>query len=141
MAVILEPNLTPAPTSESSERSFGALFAGVFVLVGAWPLIAGSDPRWWAFGVALAFALAAIIRPSILRPLNRAWLALGRLMHRVVSPLVMSAVFFLCVTPIAWIMRLRGKDILSLARRPDLATYWIKREPSPPASETMKNQF
>jgi len=141
MAVVLEPNLTPAPASESSERNFGALFAGVFVLVGGWPLIAGSDPRWWAFGVALAFALAAVIRPSILRPLNRAWLALGRLMHRVISPLVMTAIFFLCVTPIAWIMRLRGKDMLSLARRPDLATYWITREPSAPASETMKNQF
>ena len=141
MAVVLEPKLTPAPASESSERNFGVLFAGVFVLVGAWPLITGSDPRWWSFGVALAFALAAVIRPSILRPLNRAWLALGRLMHRVVSPLVMSAIFFLCVTPTAWIMRLRGKDILSLARRPDLATYWITREPPLPASETMKNQF
>ena len=42
MAVVLEPNLTPAPASESSERNFGALFAGVFVLVGGWPLIAGS---------------------------------------------------------------------------------------------------
>src|SRR5262249_24745556 len=115
MAVVLEPNLAPAPASEGSERNFGALFAVVFVLVGAWPLIAGSGPRWWAFGVALAFALAAVIRPSILQPLNRAWLALGRLMHRVVSPLVMSAIFFLCVTPIAWIMRLRGNDILSLA--------------------------
>jgi len=141
MAVVLEPNLTSAPPPESSDRNFGFLFAGVFALAGAWPLIVGSDPRWWAFGVALAFALAAVIRPSILRPLNRVWLALGRLMHRVMSPLVMMAIFFLCVTPIAWIMRLRGKDVLSLARRPDLATYWITREPSPPASETMKKQF
>src|SRR5262249_39286887 len=141
MAVVLEPNLTPAPASEGSERNFGALFAAVFVLVGAWPLVARSEPRVWAFGVALAFALAAAIRPTILRPLNRAWLALGRLMHCMISPLVMVAIFFLCVTPIAWIMRLRGKDMLSLARGPDLATYWITREPSRPASETMKNQF
>jgi hypothetical protein len=141
MAAVLEPNLTPTPPSESSERSFGFVFAAVFVLVGGWPLIAGSGPRWWAFGMALAFALAAVVRPGILRRLNRAWLALGHLMQRVVSPLVMSAIFFLCVTPIAWIMHLRGKDVLSLARRPDLSTYWITREPSPPASETMKNQF
>src|SRR5215469_10573026 len=138
MAVVLEPNLPPAPISESSERNFGALFAGAFVLVGVWPLIAGSEPRWWAFGVALAFALAAVIRPSILRPLNRAWLALGRLMHRLISPLVMMAIFFLCVTPIAWIMRLRGKDILSLAFRPDLSSYWIERQHSPAEPESMK---
>ena len=35
-------------------------------------------------------------------------------------------------------MRLRGKDVLSLARRPDLSSYWIAREPAPPATETMK---
>ncbi len=58
--------------------------------------------------------VALVLRPQILHPLNRAWLALGRLLHRVVSPLVMGAIFFLCVTPTAWIMRLRGKDVLSL---------------------------
>jgi hypothetical protein len=53
----------------------------------------------------------------------------------------MGAIFFLCLTPIAWIMRLRGKDLLSLSRRPDLSSYWIPRQPSPPAVETMKQQF
>jgi len=53
----------------------------------------------------------------------------------------MGTVFFLCVTPVAWIMRLRGKDVLSLARRPDLSSYWITREPSSPPTETMKRQF
>jgi hypothetical protein len=38
--------------------------------------------------------------------------------------------------------RLRGKDVLSLRRRPDLKSYWIRREAgSQPAPETMKNQF
>jgi hypothetical protein len=68
-------------------------------------------------------------------------LALGRLLHRVVSPIIMGVIFFVCVTPIAWIMRLRGKDVLSLGRRDDLSSYWITREPQPPASETMKRQF
>jgi hypothetical protein len=39
-------------------------------------------------------------------------------------------------------MRLRGRDHLSLKRRPDLKSYWIRREAeSQPAPETMKNQF
>jgi hypothetical protein len=48
-------------------------------------------------------------------------------------------VLFLSVTPVAWIMRLRGKDVLSLKRRPDLTSYWIAREPPPAAA--MKRQF
>ena len=141
MANVLEPSLARGPGPESSDRSFGLVFAAVFSVVGGVPLLRLEQPRWWAFGVAALFALLAVLWPDLLHPLNRAWLALGRLLHRVVSPLVMSAVFFLCVTPVAWIMRLRGKDVLSLARRPDLPSYWIAREPSPPPSETMKRQF
>ena len=73
--------------------------------------------------------------------MNRAWLALGLLLHKVVSPLVMGVIFFLCVTPTAWIMRLRGKDVLSLSRRSDLSSYWIVRERQPPDPDTMKRQF
>jgi hypothetical protein len=53
----------------------------------------------------------------------------------------MGAIFFFVVTPTAWIMRLRGKDVLSLERSSDLSSYWITREPQPPAGETMKRQF
>jgi hypothetical protein len=141
VATVLEPSLARGPEPESSDRGFGFVFAAVFVIIGCWPLIHLDAPRWWALGIAAAFAAFAFVRPHILRPFNRAWLALGRLLHRVMSPLIMGAIFFLCVTPIAWIMRLRGKDVLSLSRRPDLTSYWIPREPSPPAAETMKRQF
>jgi hypothetical protein len=53
----------------------------------------------------------------------------------------LSIVYFLSVLPTAWIMRWRGNDLLSLKRRSDLKSYWIDREPSPPASQSMKNQY
>ena len=139
MATVLETRVDRGPAPESSDRSFGVVFAGVFALIACWPLWSAQSPRWWALGLAAAFAVAAVIRPQILRPLNRAWLALGRLLHLVVSPLVMGAIFFLCVTPIGWVMRRRGKDVLSLARRSDLSSYWITRDRAEPQS--MKNQF
>jgi len=137
MATVLEPNLDP----ESSDRSFGFVFAVAFTVIACAPLLHWNSPRWWALGVAVAFAAAALVRPQILSPLNRVWLAFGRLMHRVVSPLVMGLVFFLCVTPTAWIMRWRGSDLLSLKRRPDLKSYWIDRGPSLPNAQSMKNQY
>jgi|SRR5271166_5219961 len=139
MAAILEPNLTRNSTPESSDRSFCLMFAAVFLFVGCWPLLHWNIPHWWAFGVAAAFALLAIVRPELLHPLNGAWLALGRLSHRVASPLVIGVIFFLCVTPTGWILRLLGKDVLSLKCRRDLPSYWIARAPMPP--ESMKNQF
>jgi len=141
MATILEPSVAREPAPESSDRSFGYVFAVVFVLIGCWPFFNWEPPRWWALGIAVAFAAIAFVRPQTLHSLNRAWLALGRLLHRVMSPIVMGAVFFLCVTPTGWIMRLRGKDLLSRKRRPDLSTYWIAREPTLPKPDAMKKQF
>jgi len=141
MATILEPAIERGPAPESSDRSFGLVFAAVFSIIAGWPLLHGESPRWWALVVAAAFAAVAFASPRLLHPLNRVWLALGRLLHKIVSPLVMGAIFFAAVTPTGWIMRLRGKDLLSLKRRPDQKSYWIRRPPARPEAETMKNQF
>src|SRR3974390_315603 len=103
MAIVLEPGPDHRPASESSDRSFGFVFAGVFAIVGLWPLISGTRPRSWALGLAVIFALVSVVIPILLHPLNRTWLALGRLLHRFINPLVMAAHFFLCVPPIAWL--------------------------------------
>jgi len=141
VATVLEPSIERGPAPESSDRSFGLVFAAVFAIIGCWPLLHGEPPRWWALAIAAAFAVVALVRPQVLHPLNRLWLAFGRLLHKIVSPLVMGVIFFAAVTPTGWIMRLRGKDLLSLKRRPDLKSYWIRRAPEPPEPETMKNQF
>ena len=141
MATVLEPKMDRGPAPESSDRSFGFVFAVVFGLIGGWPLWHGAWRRWWAAAIAAAFGLVALVRPGALRPLNRVWQAFGRLLHRVVSPVIIGAIFFLCVTPIGVIMRLLGKDVLSLRRRADLPSYWIVREPPGPEPGTMTKQF
>jgi saxitoxin biosynthesis operon SxtJ-like protein len=140
MATILEPTIQRGPAPESSDRSFGLVFAVVFSIIACWPFLYWGSPRWWALAVAAAFAVVALVRPQLLRSLNRMWMALGRLLHKIVSPLVMGIIFFATVTPTGWIMRLRGKDLLSLKLRPDQKSYWIRRDPAQPETE-MKNQF
>lgn len=142
MATALEPKRAAEAEKQGSDRSFGYVFAVVFALIGLFPLVRLETPRWWSLAVAAVVVVFAVLFPHRLHPLNRAWLAFGRLLHRIVSPLVMGAIFFLAVTPTALIMRLRRRDLLSLRRRPDLSSYWIEREAAAqPPSETMKKQF
>lgn len=128
--------------ARSSDRSVGV----VFVLIA---LVAGGALLWnqaylagagvLALGVVLiALTVAA---PHRLRPLARAWLGLGMVMHSIVSPVVMGIIFFLVVTPTGLIMRLLGKRPLQLKFEPELSSYWLKREPPGPDPETMKHQF
>ena len=125
----------------SSERSFGIVFSAFFLLVAVWRVWGGREVRWWAAAIAVALFTIALVRPSLLRPLNRVWLRLGMLLNRIVSPLVMALIFIVTVTPIALIMRLSGKDPLRLRLEPQAKSYWIERKPPGPAPETMINQF
>lgn len=125
----------------SSNRTFGLVFAVVFVVLAALPLFTGAPPRWWALaaaGVLLCLALAA---PQFLAPLNRVWTRFGLLLHRVVNPLILGVLFFLVVTPTGWIMRAFRKRPLALERDPGLTSYWVMRDPAGPEPESMKRQF
>lgn len=75
-----------------------------------------------------------------LAPLNKAWAALGQILGRLVSPIVLGLIFFCLITPVALIGRVAGRDPLRLKTRAD-TSYWIKREPSGPAPDSFRNQF
>lgn len=138
----LHENLERVHTiKRSSDRSFGIVFAGVFLFIGLWPLLRLDQPRWWALAVAVVFLLLAWARPRWLAPLNKGWALVGLALHRVVNPLVMGAIFYIAVAPTGYIMRWLGKDPLRIRWDKRAESYWIERTPPGPAPDTMKNQF
>ncbi len=124
-----------------SERSFGVVFAIVFAIFSLWPLTKGVAPRLWALAVALVFLALAFAWPAVLRPLNVVWFRLGLLLSAVVTPVVMALLYVIAVIPMGLALRLTGKDLLSLKREPDRASYWIDRDIPGPERGTMKRQF
>ena len=125
----------------SSDRSFGLVFAGLFLVIAGLPLLHGEAVRWWSVGVAVAFALAALVKPSLLARLNRLWIKLGILLGKVVSPIALGVLFYGVFTPIGTVMRLAGKDPLRLKFDPGANSYWIPRDPPGPPPDSMTNQF
>src|ERR1700693_4359254 len=128
-----EPVVSHRKVVAGSDRSFGLVFAAFFAIVALLPTIHGAQLRWWALGLAAGFAIVAFIAPRVLHPLNRAWLALGLLLHHVVNPVIMAVMFFGAILPMALLLRALGKDLLRLKRDPQAASYWIPREPPAPA--------
>ena len=125
----------------SSDRSFGIVFAIVFLVIAAWPILQANQPRWWAGALAAAFGLVALLRPALLAGLNRWWLKLGLLLGRIVSPIALGILFYGVLTPIGVVMRLAGKDPLLLKRDAGAASYWRRREPPGPRPDSMNQQF
>lgn len=136
-----EPIVAHRKTVPGSERTFGLVFAAVFVLIGLWPLIHAHVPRWWALIVALLFAAAGLLVPALLRPLNRAWFKFGLLLHHIINPVIMAVMFYGAFVPMGLLLKLFGKDLLRLRRDPQLSSYWITRQPPGPPPGSMTKQF
>tara|TARA_B100000029_G_C16948026_1_gene731450 strand:+ start:150 stop:533 length:384 start_codon:yes stop_codon:yes gene_type:complete len=120
-----------------SNRSFGFVFSLVFLLIAIYPILNNEDIRVWSLIICLIFFILGILNSKILFPLNKIWFKFGIILGKVVSPIVMSAVFFIVVTPIGLLMKLLGKDLLNLKYNND-KSYWIEKKG--PKSK-MKNQF
>ena len=121
----------------ASNRSFGVVFFVVFLIFALYPLINNGDIRIWSLVISLVFFILGILNSKILTPLNKFWFKFGIFLGKMISPVIMGAIFFLVVTPIGIIMRLFGKDILNLKYQ-NIKSYWIEK--NGPKSK-MKNQF
>jgi hypothetical protein len=124
-----------------SERAFGIVFTILFVVIGAWPLMRGGEPRLWSLGIAGLFLLTALAAPRWLAPLNSLWMKFGLLLGMIVSPIMLFLVYVVAVVPTGVIMRLRGKDPLHRRFEPEAASYWVHRNPPGKPDETMGRQF
>lgn len=135
---VTQTDSTPKPLGN---RPFGLIFAGIFLIIAAWPLMFGGGFREWAGIVAAAFTATALIIPAALAPLNRAWARFGQIMHKITNPLLMGLVFFVTVVPTGLILKLLGKDPLRRKLDEQADSYWIKRDTHAITKESFDNQF
>ena len=124
-------------TKLPTNKNFGIVFSVIFLIISLFPLINDGSLRIWSLIVSTIFLFLGLTNSKILTPLNKIWFKFGLLLGRTVSPVIMGVIFFLVVTPTAFIMRLVGKDLLNLKFSKD-KSYWIKK--TGPKSN-MKNQF
>ena len=125
----------------SSDRSFGLVFTAVFAIVGLLPLIKGGRVRTWALVVSALILLISFTIPSVLHGANILWMKFAQLLSKVTNPLITGLMFYVLFTPIAFLFRWLGKDLLHLRYAPAIPSYWIVRQPPGPAPGTMQRQF
>ena len=124
--------------SQSSNKSFGLLFFIVFLILGLWPLKNGENLNFYFITVSVIFLLLGLINSRLLSPLNKLWIKFGEILGTIIAPLVMALVYFVILTPVSFIVRISGKDLLGLKFLKEKETYWIKRKKN---LGPMKKQF
>jgi len=124
-----------------SNRSFGLLIGGVLLLVAGLHYWKDRHDFFVWLIIGLAFVAVALLVPHILAPLLRLWLKLGHLMSIVISPIILALMYVLAIVVTGVLIRLFGKDLLSLKLKPEAESYWIKRNPPGPKFKSLTDQF
>ena len=132
---------TDQDVAPPSNRKFGLTIGIALLLLGLVPPLLGGHFGLWFLMPGGLFVLLALVTPKLLAVPNQIWFRFGLLLHRIVNPLVLGAVFLVAVTPIGIAMRLAGKNLLNRRYEPAAKSYWIPRDPSGPTPDSIRNQF
>ena len=101
----------------------GGIIAGLFGLI--LPLIKGHSLPILPWIMVIVLVGLAIILPKSLEPIYRVWMKIGLTLGWVNSRIILSIVFFIILTPMAFIMKLLKRD--TMARKFDfqVETYRV----------------
>ena len=123
-------------------RSFGLMLAAILFAIGTY--------RWWQgvssvgtltiLAAGMVSAAVSLLCAALLDPVARLWLRFGDLLGMIVSPVILAAIFFLIITPVAIVTRLFGRDELRL-KRLSRTSYWVVREPPRPHDNSFESPF
>lgn len=126
-----------------SNRSFGFVFAILFLALGLYPLLSqGLPSSAQATSLQIAASLAtsavfltiSVFAPRLLAMPNLIWFKLGLKLHVVFSFAIMAFLFFGLFLPIGLLLRLFGKTPIQTVENQKKQTYWVTREHSQPQS-------
>ena len=132
-------NRVPARLTPAEGRKFGLVVGGAFLLLA---LLLWRRTHVTAATVAgavgAALFLGGLAVPGQLGPVYRAWMGLAKAISKVTTPIVMSIIFFLVLTPAGFLVRLFGHRPLVHSR--SAGTYWHSR-PEGDRRGAMDHQF
>jgi hypothetical protein len=115
-------------TSPKKIRDFGIVFFVVFALLGGVLLYKGRSSGYACLALSVVFIVLGRWAPGLLRPVQKAWMALALLLGFFTSRLILCILYYCVVTPIGVIMRLLGKDLLDQRWEKEASSYWIKKD-------------
>jgi len=122
----------------SSNRTFGLVFFFVFLIFSLWSFRGDlKQIKEIPLFVSAVFLILVLTNSKLLTPLNLAWMSFGEKIGKVVSTIIMGIVYFIIITPMNFLMKILGKDLLNIKFSKN-STYWIKRKKN---ITSMKKQF
>ncbi len=125
MSILQEVNALPM--SPKDLKKFGLTVGIVFGVLGAFLMWRGraAGVVFLPLGVGLLFF--GLIAPKLLKFVYVFWMTMAIALGWVMTHMILFIMFYFVMTPIAWILRARGKDILNIRFGPGEGSHWVVR--------------
>jgi hypothetical protein len=120
----------PKNPSPKMLRQFAAAWLVFFLLWAAWlGLKKGNASLGTVLAVvAIVGGVGGLVKPALLRWVFIAWMVLAFPIGWLVSLVLLLVLFYGIFTPVALVLRLRGRDALRLKRPADLTSFWLGKD-------------
>jgi len=114
--------------SKRDLKKFG-LTVGIVLIALAGVLFLKQKPSAIYCGIiGITLFFLALAAPIILKPLNKAWMALSIILGWIMTRIILILLFYIALTPLSLIARIFGKDFINKKKRGPEDSYWQKRE-------------
>ena len=124
-----------------SNRKFGILFVFIFFFLSAYFyknfLIMISF-----FLLATIFIIILIFNDNLLKPINILWMKIGHILGIIVSPIILSFLYFFIISPIAIVLKILKRDELNISLDKKIQSHFKSRNNNNfSLNDFFKNQF
>lgn len=122
-------------------RKFGITVGIVLLLIGIILYFYSKLSAPYFIGAGGSLILLGLLVPIVLFPLQKIWMTLAVVLGFVMSRIILTALFYFVVTPIAIIAKLFGKNFIDLKIERKKKSYWNYREEEDYKKITTERQF
>jgi len=109
-------------------RNFGILLGSVLAGLGAIGYINSKTNSIYYLIASLFFLLPALIYPQALSLPYKLWMKLADILGFIMTRVILTILFYLVLTPTAFLLKLLKKDLLNLKLEPQASSYWLKKD-------------
>jgi hypothetical protein len=113
--------------SKKDLRKFGLTVGGILLIIAALLFYLEKPSAMYLAIMGGLLILSGIFYPKILKLLNKVWMGLALLLGFIMSRVILTILFYVVLTSIAFIAKIFGKKFMVIKYDKSAKTYWEKR--------------
>ena len=108
-----------------TNRAFGLMFALIFLAI--FFFLNNTFLKFLFLGISLFSLIISLFFVNLLSKPKQYWIKFGYFLGKIISPIIISLIYFVVVFPTNIVLKICRKDILDVKIAYKQKSYWVKK--------------